>query len=146
MTPAMATRRFCPPERSKGDFSKSSSPRPTKAAASRTRSSTSSSFSFMFLGPKAISLYTVSSKSWYSGYWNRSPTRKRTCRVVSLVEWMSCPSKRTWPELGFSRPFRCWMKVLLPEPVWPMMAMNSPRSAEKSTFSTATRSKGVPSL
>ena len=46
-----------------GSFQKSSSPMPTKPAASRTRSSTSASASFMFLGPKAMSLYTVSSKS-----------------------------------------------------------------------------------
>ena len=55
MTPAMAMRRFCPPESSSGDFSKSSSEMPTKRAASRTRSSTSASESFMFFGPKAMS-------------------------------------------------------------------------------------------
>ena len=49
--------------------------------------------SFMFFGPKAMSLYTVSSKSWYSGYWNTSPTLKRTSRVASLVAKMSCPSQ-----------------------------------------------------
>ena len=32
-------------------------------------------------GPKAMSLYTVSSNSWYSGYWNTRPTWKRTCRM-----------------------------------------------------------------
>ena len=55
MTPAMATRRFCPPESSKGDFSSASSGRPTKAAAERTRRSISASSSPMFRGPKAIS-------------------------------------------------------------------------------------------
>ena len=63
MTPAMATRRFCPPERSKGERSKISSSRPTKPAASRTRLSISSPVRDMFFGPKAMSLYTVSSKS-----------------------------------------------------------------------------------
>ena len=41
MTPAMAMRRFWPPESSSGLRSKSSSPTPTKPAASRTRSSIS---------------------------------------------------------------------------------------------------------
>ena len=52
----MATRRFCPPDSSKGDFSSMSSRNPTNWAASRTRRSTSLSSSPMFLGPKAISL------------------------------------------------------------------------------------------
>ena len=74
MTPAMATRRFWPPDSSKGDLSSMASVRPTKAAAERTRRSMSASSSPIFFGPKAMSLYTVSSNSWYSGYWNTSPT------------------------------------------------------------------------
>ena len=40
----------------------------TKRAASRTRASTSSAERRAFFGPKAMSRYTVSSKSWCSGY------------------------------------------------------------------------------
>ena len=56
----------------------------TKAAASRTRRSISSSLRPMLRGPKEMSLYTVSSKSWYSGYWNTSPTLKRMSRSLVL--------------------------------------------------------------
>ena len=80
----------------------------------------------MFLGPKEMSLYTVSSKSWYSGYWNTSPTWKRVWRVVLGSDQMSVPRNSTWPEVGLSRPFRCWIRVDLPEPVWPMMPRHSP--------------------
>ena len=58
---------------------------PRSWAACRTRRSISPSSSPMFLGPKEISLYTVSSKSWYSGYWNTSPTWKRVCAGALLV-------------------------------------------------------------
>jgi hypothetical protein len=47
----------------------------------------------MFFGPKAMSLYTVSSKSWYSGYWNTSPTLKRTSWVIFWSPLISCPSQ-----------------------------------------------------
>ena len=100
----------------------------------------------MFLGPKAMSWYTVSSKSWYSGYWNTSPTWQRTCRVRSLDSQISVPSKSTWPEVGFSRPLRCWIRVDFPDPVRPMTARYSPGAAEKSTLSRAVCSKGVPWL
>ena len=35
-------------------------------------------------------------------------------------------ARSTWPEVGFSRPFRCWIRVDFPEPVWPMMPTISP--------------------
>jgi len=55
ITPAMAMRRFCPPESSSGERSKSASSTPAKRAASRTRASTSSVESLAFFGPKAMS-------------------------------------------------------------------------------------------
>ena len=100
----------------------------------------------MFFGPKAMSLYTVSSKSWYSGYWKTRPTLKRTSRVASLLAKMSCPSQYTVPLVGASRPFRCCMKVLLPEPVWPMTATSSPGRNSTFTPCTAVFSNGVPTL
>jgi len=69
ITPAIATRLFCPPERSKGDFSLTlSKSRPTSSIADLTRSSMSSCSRPRLFGPKATSFSTVSSKSWYSGY------------------------------------------------------------------------------
>ena len=40
---------------------------------------------------------------------------------------MSSPSSSTGRRSGLSRPFRCWISVDLPLPVWPMMPKNSPR-------------------
>ena len=100
----------------------------------------------MLFGPKAMSRNTVSSKSWYSGYWNTSPTWNRTARSSALSAWMSAPPKSTWPPVGFRRPFRCWMKVLLPLPVWPMTPSSSPSSMESDISSIATFSNGVPWL
>ena len=143
MTPAMATRRFWPPERSKGAFSSSSSPSPEKAREARTRRSISFSSRPMFFGPKATSLYTVSSKSWYSGYWNTSPTRKRTSRIFLGSSQMSRSPRRTLPLVGRRRPLRCWIRVDFPEPVWPMTPRNSPSMISMFTSLTALRQKGV---
>lgn len=63
-----------------------------------------------------------------------------------LARWMSSPSKSTVPDVGASRPLRCWMNVLLPEPVWPMMPTNCPAGMARSISSMATFSKGVPAL
>ena len=51
ITPAIAARRFCPPDSSNGDFSSSSSASPAKAAASLTRAVISSAESPMLRGP-----------------------------------------------------------------------------------------------
>ena len=55
MTPAMATRRFCPPESAKGDFCSRPSSSPAKRAASCTRRSSSAPVRPMLVGPKAMS-------------------------------------------------------------------------------------------
>ena len=44
-----------------------------------------------------------------------------------MLSQISRPLKRTRPEVGLSSPLRCWMRVDLPEPVWPMMPRYSPR-------------------
>ena len=51
---------------------------------------------------------------------------------------------KTRPSVGFKSPFKCWMRVDLPEPVWPITPMISPPSISRLTWSTATFSKGVP--
>ena len=84
-------------------------------------------------------MYTVSSKSWYSGYWNTSPTRNRTSRIFLGSAQMSFPLSSTWPEVGRRRPLRCWISVDFPEPVWPMMPRNSPGRTSKLRPSTALR-------
>ncbi|MPN42130.1 hypothetical protein SDC9_189686 [bioreactor metagenome] len=62
-TPAMAARRFCPPESSNGERSSISGERPQKRAASSTRWVISSSGRPMLRGPNEMSLRTVSSNS-----------------------------------------------------------------------------------
>ncbi len=55
-TPAMATRRFCPPESSNGLRASHASSMPQNAAALRTRASISSRARPMLPGPNAMSL------------------------------------------------------------------------------------------
>ena len=125
-TPAMATRRFWPPESSKGDFSRISSLSPTCESASRTRIFTVSSSRPRLRGPKPTSFSTVSSKSWYSGYWNTRPTSRRISIRLCPFSPTSTPPTITWPGSGRIRAFRCAMSVDLPLPVWPMTPTNSP--------------------
>ena len=110
--------------------------RPTMAMASLTRRAISASGSFMFLGPKPTSSRTVSAKSWYSGYWNTMPTRARM-RGRCFLSAVSRPSTSTRPALGSSRPLRCWTRVVLPQPVWPMTDKNSPSRISNDTSFTA---------
>ncbi len=130
-TPAMATRLSCPPDSSKGDLSRSSGESPTISAASFTLWSISFAGSPRFLGPNAISAATVSSNTCCSGNWNTKPTFWRKARRLAPFSQISRPSTRTCPEVGFKSPFKCWIKVDLPEPVGPIKPTNSPSSMPK---------------
>ena len=55
----------------------------------------------------------------------------------------SCPSQSTRPRVGCTRPFMCWMSVLLPLPVCPAMPRNSPSSSVKSMSRSAHTASGV---
>jgi hypothetical protein len=98
----------------------------------------------MFFGPKAMSLYTVSSNSWYSGYWNTNPTLKRTSRIFFGSSQISFPSRRIRPDVGCKSPFRCCISVDLPDPVCPITPKNSPAPTVMLSPSTALRWNGVP--
>ena len=77
-TPAMATRRFSPPERPIGGWSWTfSNEKPTVSSAQRTRACFSAALRPLCFRPKATSFSTVVSKSWHSGYWNTMPTLRR---------------------------------------------------------------------
>ena len=65
-TPAMATNRCCPPDRSKGERS-ARCPICSRSSDSRTRSATSASASPWLRGPYATSSATVSANNWCSG-------------------------------------------------------------------------------
>ena len=84
----------------------------------------------------------VSSKSWYSGYWNTRPVRKRKSRIFSGSAHRSRPSMKILPLVGLFRPFIWVIRVLLPEPVAPMMPTKSPSSTSKLTSSSAVTAVG----
>ena len=117
---------------------------PQNSAARRTLRSISGSDRPMFLGPKAMSLYTVSSNSWYSGYCMTMPTRKRNLRICDGSAQMSWPSTRTLPLVGLSSPLKWEIREDFPLPVEPMMPTKSPASTEKLTSSRATVASGIP--
>src|SRR5579862_7094352 len=64
------------------------------------------------------------------------------CR--SFSPQISSRSIRTWPESGISRPIRCFRSTLLPPPLRPIMATDSPVSTRKLTpSSTRCESKAL---
>ncbi len=67
-----------------------------------------------------------------------SPRRRATALVG--WEWMSRPSSRTRPAVGFSMRARAFRRVDLPQALGPMMTVNSPSGMSTSSRSlTATR-------
>src|SRR5580704_1419016 len=54
----------------------------------------------------------------------------------SLSPQRSSPSIITWPESGVRRPIRCLRSTLLPPPLRPMIATDSPVSTRKLTPSS----------
>ena len=146
MTPAIAARLFCPPDRSNGDLSSSSGESPQKLAASSTRRAISASSSPMLRGPNEMSRRTVSSNSWYSGYWNTSPTlNANRCTCFGSAQTSSPPTK-TCPDVGRFSPFRSDTSVDLPEPVCPIRPVMTPPCIVSDTSSSATLRNGVSGL
>ena len=141
-TPANATRRCWPPESSKGlRAATSSGSSPTVRRERSTRAETSSSERPRLRGPKATSSATVAAKSWFSGYWNTTPTRPRTS-LAAPFSATSRPKATTRPFVGCKMPFMCWMRVDLPEPVWPAMPKNSPLRTSRVTLLSAQSASG----
>ena len=141
-TPANATRRCWPPESSKGlRAAISSGLSPTMRRDRSTRLETSSSESPRLRGPKATSSATVAAKSWFSGYWNTTPTRPRTS-LAAPFSAMLLPKATTRPLVGCRMPFMCWMRVDLPDPVCPAMPKNSPLRTLRETLSSAQSASG----
>ena len=133
MTPAMATRRFWPPESSKGDFSSMllrQAPRTRRLPA--TRRSTSSGRQAHVLGAEGDVLVDRLLKQLVLRVLEHQPHLEPGL-PGQLLALPRCPARpsSTVPEVGFSSPFSCWIRVDFPEPVWPMMPINSPRSTEK---------------
>ena len=91
-----------------------------------------------------MSLYTVSSKSWYSGYWNTSPTWKRTSRIFLGSAQMSFPSSRICPDVGSQQAVQMLNQGGLAGAGVADDPKNSPSYTSKLMSSTALRWKGVP--
>ena len=71
--------------------------------------------------------------------WNTKPTRSRRSWVIFLSDRpvSSVSPIRTDPEVAVSRPARQCIRVDLPEPDGPMIAVNSPRRKSAETSSRA---------
>ena len=71
--------------------------------------------------------------------WNTKPIRPRLRSVNSLSERpeRSVPPTTTRPPVGLSRAPKMCNKVLLPDPLGPMIAANSPFGNSRETSSSA---------
>ena len=73
--------------------------------------------------------------------WNSIPKRSRTRSISrSLIPVTSSPKSFTDPEVGFMEPIMCRSKVLLPQPLPPMITSVSPRCTLKEISSSTARS------
>ncbi len=63
-------------------------------------------------------------------FWKTKPIFefRTSARCSADMAEISCPSSQYWPEVGRSRQPRMFISVLLPEPLTPTSAINSPRS------------------
>ena len=134
MTPAMAMRCFCPPERRWGACSRYWY-MPTAFNASSTRRRISSGGTPRFSGAKATSSSTTLATIWLSGFWKTMPTVRRMSSSLSSSA-VSIPSTYTLPPVGSRMAFMCLARVDLPLPLWPRTATKEPSSMSRVTPSS----------
>ena len=134
-TPAMAIRCFWPPDNKCGPCS-AYSVMFTAAKASSTRLRISALGTPKFSGPKATSSSTTAATIWLSGFWNTMPTCWRIFQICSSSN-VSKPHTVTFPAVGCNNTLKCLANVLLPLPLVPIMATNSPRRMVRLTSSRA---------
>ena len=146
ITPAIATRRICPPDNSKGDRSNKVEAIPTAAKAASAFSRAVASSSPKFMGPNITSLRTVSSNSCPSGNWKTIPTRWRIFFKSFGLESADTTASpiRTWPTVGCTKALRCWVMVDFPDPVWPIIAVYDPSGIVTLISWRASLANGVP--
>ncbi len=94
------------------------------SSAELTLLSISLSFNPIFFRPNFISSSTLSVNIWLSGFWNRNPTSCATLGIDRSL--ISVPFIRIFPWVGRSSPIRWWERVVLPDPLCPINAINSP--------------------
>src|SRR3989338_1434298 len=69
--------------------------------------------------------------SWSSGFWKTKPTSIFTLLSSVFVEKLSTVTE---PLSGIRRPFKCFAKVVLPEPFLPMIAAKQPSLNDAERF------------
>ena len=129
---AMATRCCWPPESCEGSWSMRS-PRSTRLSSSIARWRVSRSVPVSAEYP--IGIITFSSalvRGSRLNVWKTKPIMRfrKSARSFADAPEISWPSSQYWPEVGWSRQPRMFIKVLLPEPLTPMSATSSPRSMD----------------
>ena len=134
--PAIATRCFWPPDNRAGSRS-AKAVMPTRLRASSTRRIMSSRGTPRFSSPNATSSATVAPTNWLSGFWKTIPTLARISHTVSSLSVI--PATSTVPDSGASSPFKFFASVLLPLPLWPIIASHSPLATSNDTSVSAWR-------
>ena len=130
---AMATRLRIPPDSSAGYLSPMS-PSPTWARAARAFASTWSAGSRLFSRSGNRTFSNTVSESKRAPPWKTTPKVSRTrSRARPRRRVTSCPSMRTRPESGRTRPSRWRRSTDLPPPERPMTTISSPGRTSRST-------------
>ena len=135
ITPAIATRCFCPPESLFGEWCLYCNI-PTDFKLSSTLCQISSVGTPIFSGPNPTSSSTTLAMIWLSGFWNTIPAVFRTGRIFSSCV-TSFPSTQRLPSVGASNALICFANVDFPEPLWPKIAINCPGCTSRSIWSNA---------
>ena len=130
ITPAMATRCFCPPDKLY-DGRRAYFVIPTASRASSTLFLISFGGIPRFSHPNATSSSTIVATIWLSGFWNTIPTLRLASRIsLSVVscEVMSFPNMVSFPLSGRFIMQRSFARVDFPLPLCPSIAVNEPSS------------------
>ena len=125
MTPAMATRCFCPPESRWGACSRYSY-MPTAFRASSTRRRISSGGTPRFSGAKATSSSTTLATIWLSGFWNTMPTVRRMSSSRVLVGGVHAVHIHLARRRAGGWRSSAWPGWTCREPLWPSTATKEP--------------------
>ena len=135
ITPAMATRCFCPPDNLFGECSLYFN-MPTAFKLSSTRCQISSVGTPIFSGPNPTSSSTTLAIIWLSGFWNTIPAR---CLISQIFfsSVVSNPSTQRLPSVGSKIALICLARVDFPEPLCPNTAIKSPFFTSRLTLSRA---------
>jgi len=138
-TPASAVRCFWPPERRCGSLRRSFS-RSNRASISSVRARILSEGHARFSRPNATSSSTCSATSWFSGFWKRTPTSRRTASRPASLSRSQPQTLASRPAESGASPPSTRARVDLPEPFGPTTAIVSPSPTVRSRPASASHS------